>query len=130
SILKHHWLEEAQHAKIDALELAKLVALANPKAIAQAFDDYLDILTAFDGLLAQQAEMDVRSLGRATGRAKSADQSGFSGEETERIVQSQLQGYRRTFVWYGMTSPMFVGALKDMSPEGAARVEARVAHFA
>ncbi|MGE3668371.1 MAG: hypothetical protein AB7K71_01880, partial [Polyangiaceae bacterium] len=130
SILKHHWLEESQHAKIDALELAKLVTLATPDAISKAFDDYLDILSAFDGLLAQQAEMDVRSLGRATGRSKSHEESGFSAEETERIVQSQLQGYRRTFVWYGMTSPMFVGALKDMSPEGAARVEARVAHFA
>lgn len=128
SILKHHWLEESQHAKIDALELAKLVAVATPAAISKAFDDYLDILAAFDGLLAQQAEMDVRSLGRATGRG-TATETGFSAEETERIQRSQLQGYRRTFVWYGMTNPMFVAALREMSPEGAARVEARVAHF-
>ncbi|MCA9628214.1 MAG: diiron oxygenase [Myxococcales bacterium] len=129
SILKHHWLEESQHAKIDALELAKLVAMATPTAIDKAFDDYLDILGAFDGLLAQQAQMDVRSLGRATGRVTDADGTGFGAEESERIRRTQLQGYRRTFVWYGMTSPMFVDALEQMSPEGAARVTARVPHF-
>lgn len=128
SILKHHWLEESQHAKIDALELAKLVTTAPPSAIDQAFDDYLEILGAFDGLLAQQAEMDVRSLGRVAAGA-GLSTTGYNAREIDGIQRSQLQGYRRTFVWYGMTSPLFVKALEQMSAQGAARVAARVSHF-
>src|SRR5262249_48356825 len=55
-LLKHHWLEESQHARIDALELRKMATGAAPEQIGAAFDDYLGLIDAFDGLLGAQAK--------------------------------------------------------------------------
>jgi hypothetical protein len=117
-LLKSHWLEESQHAKIDALELDKVAHSATPEMITQAFDEYLGILEAFDGLLAQQAEMDVAALASVTGAT-------FDADESAVIKRSQHQGYRKTFLWYGMTNPTFINYIHKMSPEGADRVAAR-----
>jgi hypothetical protein len=38
-LLKNHWLEEAQHAKIDALELDKIATSATPAALELAARD-------------------------------------------------------------------------------------------
>jgi hypothetical protein len=117
SLLKHHWLEESQHARIDALELEKLVSAVTPEAIETAFQDYVDLIGAFDGLLRSQADMDARSLGVALGRT-------FSGEELKQIGDAQHRGYRRTFLTMGMTNPMFETVVRKISPEGALRVKA------
>lgn len=117
-LLKSHWLEESQHARIDALELDKVASVATPEMIKLAFDEYLGILEAFDGLLLQQAEMDVASLSSLTGKSYDADGSAA-------IKRSQHAGYRKTFLWYGMTNTTFVGYMQRMSAEGASRVAAR-----
>ena len=116
SLLRNHWLEESQHAKIDALELGKLTSSATPERVAKGFDEYLGILEAFDGLLGQQAEMDANSLGAVLGRELTA-------EERAAVIATQLTGYRRTFIWYGMTNPTFCTIIKQISPEKAATVK-------
>src|SRR5690349_6614526 len=68
SLLKFHWLEEAQHARIDALELDKLLDASTPEAITVGFDHYLELCQAVEGLLGAQTELDLDSLSRATGR--------------------------------------------------------------
>lgn len=122
-LLRMHWLEEAQHARIDALELDKLLDSASPAMIETAFVDYIDLIGAFDGLLHAQAQMDERTLERASGRT-------FATEEKAAIVESQHAGYRRTFLTYGMTNPMFARHLETMSPTGAERVRARALSLA
>lgn len=117
SLLKHHWLEEAQHARIDALELQKLASDATPEIVNKAFDDYVDLIGAFDGLLAAQAKMDVESLSAAIGRP-------LGEKESADILRAQHSAYRSTFLVLGMTNRMFVDILGELSPEGAARVAA------
>lgn len=117
-LLKHHWLEEAQHAKIDALELDKLIGYATPPMIEVAFADYLDLCTALDGLLATQAGMDVDSLVGASGRD-------YGESERAEILAQQHAAYRRTFLIAGMTNRQFVGILGQLSPQGAAQVAER-----
>ncbi|UJR86054.1 diiron oxygenase [Sandaracinus amylolyticus] len=117
-LLRMHWLEESQHARIDALELDKLLRLASPAQIEEAFADYLDLVAAIDGLLRTQAEMDARVLSRATERT-------FAAPERDAIVDSQHAGYRRTFLTFGMTNPMFARHLETIWPAGAARVRGR-----
>ena len=114
-LLRMHWLEESQHARIDALELDKLLAISDRAAIERAFDDYLGLIDAFDGLLRTQAEMDVRTLARATSRE--LDQG-----HTAAIIESQHAGYRRTFLVSGMSNPTFTRHLEAMWDEGARRV--------
>ena len=122
NLLKFHWLDEAQHAKIDALELEKLVAYATKEEVELAVDEYLQILDAFDGLLKQQAEMDVASLAVATGRT-------FSDEERAQVVKALTSSYRKTFIIYGMTNPGFVKILGIMSKDGQARIAGKVSAY-
>jgi hypothetical protein len=119
SLLKNHWLEESQHAKIDALELAKLAEVAAPAQIDQAIEDYLFILQAFAGLLAQQAALDVASLEKAFSKT-------FTDDQRRAIEASQTKAYRHTFIVLGLQNPMFQKYLEQFSASGAARVAGKV----
>jgi hypothetical protein len=121
-LLRMHWLEESQHARIDALELDRMLDHASKDQIETAFNYYLELIGAFDGLLAAQAEMDERTLERAAARR-------LSPEEKSALIAAQHAGYRRTFLTYGMTNPMFARHLETISPDGAARVKARAAEL-
>jgi hypothetical protein len=114
-LLRFHWMEEAQHARIDTLELEKLLGTARPGKIREAIDDYLGLIGAFDGLLKAQAEMDAISIANATRRT-------FETPEIERIVGAQHRGYRHTFLVYGMTNTTFLENLAKISKEAVARV--------
>src|SRR5262245_985879 len=59
SLLKHHWLEESQHTKLDTLIVESVVKDATPKQIDQAFEDYADIGMFLDNGIKQQTEFEV-----------------------------------------------------------------------
>lgn len=100
SMLRHHWIEEAQHAKIDILELQKLTTMASPEACAAAIDDYLDILKGLDGVLDQQRELDWTSFCAAIGRSP--------GEDTRAsFIRSQRAAYRSAFLLRGLEHRAF-----------------------
>jgi hypothetical protein len=117
-LLKHHWLEESQHARIDALELKKFSDGASAQQIVTAFDDYLGLIDAFDGLLASQAKMDAVSLARALSRS-------LSDAESAEIVKAQHAAYRHTFLILGMENPMFLDFMKKLSAADADRITAK-----
>jgi hypothetical protein len=114
-LLRHHWLEEAQHAKIDILELRKLAADATPELREQAIDDYLKIVGALDGLLTQQAKNDIATLGKVLGRQ-------WSDGEYQELLDAQAGAYRRTFVGLGISSPAFMIEVERLSSAGARKV--------
>jgi hypothetical protein len=118
SLLKNHWLEESQHAKIDALELAKLAQGATEAQLATAIDDYLGILGAFGGLLAQQGELDVKSLERATGRT-------FTEAEARAIADAQASAYKRALIKMGVENASFQKYLAQYSAAGHSRINAQ-----
>ncbi|MBS2030592.1 MAG: hypothetical protein JST54_22000 [Deltaproteobacteria bacterium] len=119
-MLKSHWLEEAQHAKLDALRLRKLAQTADAEARKRAITDYLDLLVALDGLLSQQAAFDVASLERATGRT-------LNEREKKQVLDSQVTTYRRTFITYGITNPTFLEVVHELFPGDDARVSQKAA---
>jgi len=69
----------------------------------------------FDAAFGQQVELDLAALTRATGRQLSAS-------EAERYRTVQQQSYRKTFLTSGMRHRPFVGALTELSPNGARKV--------
>jgi hypothetical protein len=115
SLLRHHWLEEAQHAKLDTLIVAALVQQLSVSEIAAGVDDYLAIGGLFDAGFHQQVELDLMAFRRATGRQLSAD-------EAERYRAGQLQSYRTTFLTSGMRHAKFQRTLAALSPDGVQRV--------
>lgn len=115
SLLKHHWLEESQHAKLDTLVVDKIADSVGAQEIEAAVDDYMDIGKMLDGGLAAQIQLDLESLQKATGRTLSSDQKA-------EIVEAQTRAYRWTFLLSGMTHPNFDKSLRELTPQGHARV--------
>ncbi|MCM3872436.1 MAG: hypothetical protein ND895_17265, partial [Pyrinomonadaceae bacterium] len=89
SLLKHHWMEEVQHAKLDTLMVESLAAGRSEEQRMQAVEEYLEIGGLIDGGLVQQVEFDLDSFQRATGRE-------LSKSEKEEFRRVQLQANRWT----------------------------------
>ncbi len=122
-LFKYHWIEEAQHAKLDVLQLNKLRVDAGDEQVATAINDYFDIITAFAGLLAAQAKLDVGSLARALNRS-------FSDSEQQAIEVAQRRAYQRAFLYDGLTNSLFLEYLAEHFAPALARAQQVSAHYA
>ena len=116
SLLQHHWMEEAQHAKLDTLMAESLAEGRSEKEIEAAVDGYLEIGGILDGGLAQQVQFDLDNLAKATGRE-------LSGPEREEFVTVQHQANRWTFLGTGMTHPNFLATVEALQPAQRRRLE-------
>jgi hypothetical protein len=117
SLLKHHWIEESQHAKLDTLIVEKLAAGRDEPSIAAALDEYLEIGAFLDGGLKAQSELNVSALESATGRfIPAGDRAG--------LVDAQHQAMRWTYIGSGMTHPKFMATLSAISPAAGDRIAA------
>jgi hypothetical protein len=121
-LLRHHWMEEAQHARLDALELDKLLDISSPDQIATCFDEYIGLLDAFDGLLLAQSKLDLQTLSEALGQT-------FSDTDNDTIVRSQHRAYRNTFLVSGMSNKSFLETVKTISPTAADRITSKAAEL-
>jgi len=116
SLLKHHWMEEAQHAKLDTLMVEALAATCEPGEVERGFEDYLAIGGLIDGGLTQQVKFDLEAFTRATGRRLTA-------AEYERAFAVQQRSNRWTYLGSGMTHPNVLATLGRISPSSRARLE-------
>jgi hypothetical protein len=115
SLLKHHWMEEAQHAKLDTLMIDALAEGQTGSEIDHAIDGYLEIGALFDGGLKQQVAFDLASFELAAGRV-------LSPTERDAFLAVQHQAQRWTFLGSGMTHPNFIATLERLQPSGRDRV--------
>lgn len=115
SLLKHHWLEESQHAKLDTLIVDEIARKLDPLRIEAGIDDYMSIGKMLDGGLTAQVQLDLDSLQKAIGRTLSA-------AEKAEITEAQIRAYRWTFLASGMTHPKFDKSLRELSARGHERV--------
>jgi hypothetical protein len=122
SLLKYHWIEEAQHAKLDGLVLKSIAQRSSAQDITNAIGEYFDIGAFLDGGFKQQAELDLNSLERAIGRTLSED-------ERRQFLEVQHQAMRWTFLGSAMGNRNFLAALASVSDETAARVEQAAKSF-
>lgn len=116
SLLRHHWMEEAQHAKLDTLMVEALADACTPDEIDRAIDEYLEIGGLLDGGLGQQVELDLDSLERATGTTLADDVKSATRE-------AQRGAIRWTFLGSGMTHPRFLDTVAELRPGARARIE-------
>jgi hypothetical protein len=122
SLLRHHWMEEAQHSKLDTLLVEALAQACGADQIARAIDEYLEIGGLIDGGLRQQVELDVESLRLRTGRL-------LSEPLRSRFVEVQLQANRWTFIGSGMSHPQFLATVGRLAPAARTRLEEVVPAF-
>jgi hypothetical protein len=116
SLLKHHWMEESQHAKLDTLMVEAIAAKLTPAEIEEGVGDYLKIGMLIDGGLEAQTKFDLEALERVTGRKLSESQA-------REAFEVQCQANRWTYLGSGMTHPNFLATLGGISPAGRKKVE-------
>jgi hypothetical protein len=116
SLLKHHFLEEVQHAKLDTLIVEALAVERSADEIAAAVEEYLEIGVFLDQGLSQQLDLDLEALQRAIGRRLGA-------LELEHYRAVQQPALRWTFLGSGMTHPNVLDTLQVLSPAARQRVE-------
>ena len=115
SMLRHHWMEEAQHAKLDTLMVEALAEGRSEDAIMAAMAEYLEIGGMIDGGLQAQMDFNLDGLHRATGR----NCEPLSPTERDEVAKVQRQAMRWTYIGSGMTHPKFVQTLTTLTPKAA-----------
>src|SRR5829696_3866960 len=68
SLLKHHWIEESQHAKLDTLIVDELARGRSEAEIDRAIDEFFEIGAFLDNGLATQAGFNLDALQTVIGR--------------------------------------------------------------
>jgi len=122
NLLKHHWMEESQHAKLDTLMVHAISDACTDEERSNAIEGYLEIGGMLDSGLMQQVKFDLESLKRATGRE-------FTPEETERFLAVQQQATRWTFLGSGMSHKNFLSTVELVKSGSRARLEQIVPLF-
>jgi hypothetical protein len=123
SLLRHHWMEEAQHAKLDTLIVEALAENRDAAGLKAAIDGYLAICAFLDDGLIAQTDLNLTAFEAAIGRNL--------GEEQRAVFRTQQhQALRWTYVGSGMTHPQFRATLGAITPSGRDRIDAVARAFA
>jgi hypothetical protein len=121
-LLKHHWMEEVQHAKLDTLMVTELAKGRDEAQIMRGVEEYLEIGGFIDGGLKQQVEFDLEAFERASGRE-------LTPAERDQFREVQLRANRWTYLGSGMTHERVLDTLGGMAPAARQRVESISAAF-
>ena len=116
SLLRHHWMEEAQHAKLDTMMVEALAEDRDAVSIGRAIDEYLEIGSFLDGGCKAQAELNLAAFEAVAGRSVGSVRADF--------LAVQHQALRRTYLGSGMTHPSFRATLGAISPAARDRIDA------
>ena len=116
SLLRHHWMEEAQHTKLDTLMVQALTDNHSAEEIERGISDYAAIGALIDSGIPQQVKFDMQALQRAAGR-------NFSRPEQDQFYAIQKQAQRWTYLGSGMTHPQFLQTVGEISPDARTRIE-------
>ena len=113
SLLRHHWIEEAQHAKLDTLIVEALAEGRSEAEIDRAIDGFFEIGAFLDNGLQTQAGFNLDALEKVIGRKL---------EDRDAIQAQQHQAGRWTYIGSGMVHERFKATLEAISPHAAARI--------
>jgi hypothetical protein len=115
SLLRNHWLEEAQHATLDALIVEQLVRELEPIEVEAGVVDFFKLIEFLNGGFMVQVQLDLESLTRATGRT-------FTETERKEIQLIQERSYQWTFIGSGMSHGKFVQTFNQFGAIAQARL--------
>lgn len=104
SVLKHHWLEESQHARLDYLELKELTKRADTKTKSKSIEEYIACLAGLNSSFKAQSESDVLNLEAICGLH-------FSQQDRISLEQSQCDTYDTLFIKCGLNNAHFTSTV-------------------
>jgi hypothetical protein len=120
-LMRHHWMEEAQHAKLDTLIVEALAEGKSEQQIDKGIDEFFEIGAFLDDGLKTQAGFNLDALERAIGRKL---------DDRDEILAQQHQAARWTYIGSGMVHERFKATLETLSPRAAERIAEAAPLFA
>jgi hypothetical protein len=117
NLLRCHWIEEAQHAKLDTLMVEALADGRSERDLRSAVDGFFKIVDFFDMGCKQQAKFNVQALERASLRK-------LPPSRRSALIDRQHKALRWTYLGSGMVHPQFRTTLGALSRTELARVDA------
>ena len=121
SLMRHHWMEEAQHAKLDTLIVDALAEGRSDEEIDRVMDEFFEIGAFLDEGLKTQAGFNLDALETMIGRKL---------ENRDEILAQQHQAARWTYIGSGMVHERFKSTLEAISPRAAERIAEAAPVFA
>ena len=115
-LLRFHWMEEAQHAKLDTLLIGEVAEELTLEERETAIDEVIELGGAIDGLLAQQIELNIEALEKVMGRT-------FKAGEKEEITTKTQRAWRWTFLVSGLEHPNVVRTVGVLTTEGPGKIK-------
>ena len=122
NLLRCHWIEEAQHAKLDTLMVEALAEGLSNQEIRAAVDGFLGIAEFFDMGCKQQAKFNAQALERASLRK-------LPPKQRDELIEQQHQALRWTYLGSGLVHKQFRATLGALSPTELARVDALATQY-
>ena len=120
-VFLYHWKEESQHAILDELEWKRHDATLNDAQRDNAVNGFIELVTAFDGILRTQAAADTRYFIANCGRT-------VDDSEATSIEANFHHAYRWQYLHSGMHHPHFSEVLDHLiSEEQGMRIRAALA---
>ncbi len=121
SLLKHHWMEEAQHAKLDALIVEALAEGRTAAELEAAMDGFFAIGAFLDSGIKAQTTFNLDALEKIIGRPL---------DNRKLVEEQQHQAARWTYIGSGMVHERFRDILGAISPAAVARIDEAAPLFA
>jgi hypothetical protein len=117
NLLRCHWIEEAQHAKLDTLMVEALAEGMTEREIRAAVDGFLEIAGFFDMGMQQQAKFNAQALERASLRK-------LPPKRHAALIEQQHQALRWTYLGSGLVHKQFRTTLGALSRVQLNRIDA------
>jgi hypothetical protein len=121
NLLKQHWLEESQHARLDSHMVEAIAEGKTQQQIDAGFDAYFAVLDFVAEGMKQQTAFDLDAFERL-GRK-------LTPEERAKAEVQQLSANRWTYIGSGMTHPEFLATARKLSPKRAAEIVAAAPRY-
>ncbi|MGO9059545.1 MAG: hypothetical protein ACLQU2_19505 [Candidatus Binataceae bacterium] len=120
-VFLYHWKEESQHAILDELELVRHDATLTAEERDRAVDEFIELITAVDGILQARAAADAGYFANKCSRRVEVD-------EMRPIEAAFLAAYRWQYIHSGAQHPRFVKVLSGLISESEGqRIQAALA---
>lgn len=110
NMLRFHWIEEAQHARIDMLIIEKMVVGQSEEDLLEGVRGYLRIMRRMKRLFRDQVELDIEAYERTGGSLDDA--------RRERWREVQTAAYREAFILAGINHPRFRATVRRCFGDG------------
>jgi hypothetical protein len=122
SLLRCHWMEEAQHAKLDTLMVEDLAKGMSQQQFKEAVDGFLEIGMFLDTNLKQQAIFNLEALERKTKRR-------LPEKERNELLEQQRRALRFTYLGSGLRHDKFRATIGAISPAQLLRIDSIAPSF-